>query len=41
VLEAKDAAGLPGEFCLVTGTGGQLLLTPAYDFFGASSPLGG
>ena len=27
VLEAQDAAGLPGEFCLVTVTGGQLVLT--------------
>ena len=33
VLEAQDAAGLPGEFCLVTVTGGQLLLTPASDSF--------
>ena len=33
VLEAQDAAGLPGEFCLVTVTGGQLLLTAASDFF--------
>lgn len=33
VLEAQDAAGLPGEFCLVTVTGGQLLLTAASDSF--------
>ena len=33
MLEAQDAAGLPGEFCLVTVTSGQLLLTPAADSF--------
>jgi uncharacterized protein (DUF433 family) len=33
VLEAQDTAGLPGEFCLVTVTGGQLLLTSASDSF--------
>lgn len=33
MLEAQDAAGLPGELCPVTVTGGQLLLTPASDSF--------
>jgi uncharacterized protein (DUF433 family) len=33
MLEAQGAAGLPVELCLVTVTGGQMLLTPASDSF--------
>ena len=33
VLEAQEKAGLPGDFCLVMVTGGQLLLTSASDSF--------
>lgn len=33
VRKAQDAAGLPGELCLVTVTSGQLLLTAASDSF--------
>ena len=33
VLEAQQAAGLPGEFWLVTVAGSQLLLTPASESF--------
>ena len=33
MLEAQGAARLPGKFCLITVTGGQLLVTPAADLF--------
>jgi uncharacterized protein (DUF433 family) len=33
VLEAQEAAGLPGDFWLVTVAAGQLLLTPASESF--------